>query len=579
MLVTTDGDRPATALDSPVPPADKAESDGSRSLYDALVEHHAWRLAEVVLAALRATTDAVPLALLRQHLNATKAFPRAKRKGAYKAISRLLANDTRFSVVTVDGKPHWTLADAELNTAMESEEESNEEAPLRHRLARLVAIQPLRITALETYLPPTAPSVEVVIRDLLRCGCFSIVADADGHDVIAIDKDAFHQRATSFLDTGFLRHYVFADSCTLTSTSPANGADPTLYDALLIDQAHRMDQAVRRVLAKTWVYLGIRDSIRQQLTRACFVLPDALAAATTTVLTHLLAGGDYVLREGMGSHERLELAPGRTLPPPQPVETDTLPVEPTALVQALVRRFAARALTAPLYVNVVYGELWDTPLGGLKPKKVLQSIVHGLEKSQVFFVDRRDPKRAVVAVKTKNLRRPVAKFTELGFLLQYPVVASPPANETSRRTRYRTRKSRVPASITDRLLQLPPQVLEVDAPDMAAFLEVYQALFLDGILAWVAGGCAFHISYIRSQVRPLLPVHLSLDDAVGAVIAMLWNEPRLMYLENDVGHTVFMAVGSCYDDDAEPSSSWVPDENDDDSDDTDADDDDNEIQL
>ncbi|OQR87612.1 hypothetical protein ACHHYP_20369 [Achlya hypogyna] len=72
--------------------------------------------------------------------------------------------------------------------------------------------------------------------------------------------------------------------------------------------------------------------------------------------------------------------------------------------------------------------------------------------------------------------------------------------------------------------------------DLTTIVDAYVVQFLDAVLAWVADGNAFHTSYIRSQVRQLLPTTVAGADAVDAIVRHLRNDPRLVYTENRIGH-------------------------------------------
>ncbi|KDO18740.1 hypothetical protein SPRG_15861, partial [Saprolegnia parasitica CBS 223.65] len=67
----------------------------------------------------------------------------------------------------------------------------------------------------------------------------------------------------------------------------------------------------------------------------------------------------------------------------------------------------------------------------------------------------------------------------------------------------------------------------------ASVVALHAATYLGAILEWVEGGDPFFVSYIRSQVRSLLPPDAPMDAAVAAIVASLTQHPQLVFHNSD----------------------------------------------
>ncbi|KDO31842.1 hypothetical protein SPRG_03762 [Saprolegnia parasitica CBS 223.65] len=112
----------------------------------------------------------------------------------------------------------------------------------------------------------------------------------------------------------------------------------------------------------------------------------------------------------------------------------------------------------------------------------------------------------------------------------------------------------------------PPRSVPLSLEPLDGVVQTHHDTFLPAILAWVREDNPFYVSYVRGQVRSILPKDEDLDAAVHAVVTSLTQHPELIYYNTD--RPCFVGKGCAPPDDvvvqAPPPGTSVDDDEDDD---------------
>ncbi|EQC26324.1 hypothetical protein SDRG_15813 [Saprolegnia diclina VS20] len=395
----------------------------------------------------------------------------------------------------------------------------------------------------------------IVVQRLKALGC--IANATDGSPCLAINPACLHTPAAAFGDLTFLlSRPAMPRRCRIAALAPASDASEvvaretrpcgdagrSLYDALLDHLIVHIHGAVHKAIRAKKREFKL-EKITSMLTKAGYV--DDVPRTSAYILQRLLV--DPSLRRGGALNKMLVAASPNDLPPLRTMPKATIKTS----VSALVEHYGRKIAMAPQATAHLVGNVQNRCGDAAKAQTVLSMLRATGCVTDVLTATKKQTPR--LGINPAVVRRPLASFQHMSFLHS---VSSVPALATALARsdgpdacNVASREALQHVVIEPATVALPPRpnarplAPEPTAPspptvhepspvidstiDVATVVELFEVTYLDAILAWVQDGEVFHVSYIRSQVRPLVSPDVPTDAAVVAIVARLTQHPQL----------------------------------------------------
>ncbi|KDO19949.1 hypothetical protein SPRG_13055 [Saprolegnia parasitica CBS 223.65] len=544
--------------------------ENERTLYDALVVHLAASVrAAMIVQATRNRRPSFAVATITSMVEQTTYVPSGEITAVTATIVELLVAEP--GIALHPSRKYFVLDATKLTpdtgAAGASTDASDAMSALVRRLAQEIALKPVTHAAIGKHAKnalahcaglSNTQARRVVVQHLRRLGC--IASATDGSPCLAINAARLQDPAASFPDLTFLLSLPSmprrcrsaaraprsdASEAVVHVTRSSDDAGRSLYDALLEHLIVHLHGAVHKAIQAKKKQFKLHK-LSKILTKAGYV--DDVPSTSAYILRRLLA--DPSLRRG-GALNELLVAASPNNPPPLPRTPETT-IDTS--VSALVEHYGRKIAIAPQATMNLVGELHARCGDPETAQTVLDTLrATGCVIDVLATTTKQTPS---LGINPALVRQPLASFQHMSFLRS---VASVPALATAC---VRTDAPDGAHVASDDVLQhvavelatlpprpdarapvptppSPPTVQEPRRPDVdgsndvASVVRRFEAAYLDAIVAWVQNGDVFYVSYIRSQVRPLMSPDMPMDAAIMAIVSWLTQHPQLVFCPSD----------------------------------------------